>query len=222
MRVKKRIFCGFLLLLCCSFTGCGAKLFELTDEEESMIVLYSAKIVSKYNRAQDTGYCYVEETEEEDVPEEPEREPEEGQEPEEPVHSFSDIIDIDGLQFEYQGYDVATEYSTADIVLPDADAGYSYLILHILVTNTTDQEMKVDLLSDPISYTLSLNDGVSAECISTLSMEDLSTYYNSSLGAQATDDTVLLFQIKTEYLQEITGLALQVVKQGQTYNVILQ
>lgn len=220
MKVKKRIFCGFLLLLCCSFTGCGVQLFELTDEEESMIVLYSAKIVSKYNRAQDTGYCYVEETEEEDAPEEVK--PEEDVESEEPVHSFTDIIDIEGLRFEYQGYDVATDYSTADIVLPSADEGYSYLILHILVTNTTDQEMQVDLLSDPISYTLSLNDGVSAECISTLSMEDLSTYYNSSFGAQATDDAVLLFQIKTEYLQEITGLALQVVKQGQTYNVILQ
>jgi hypothetical protein len=52
-------------------------------------------------------------------------------------------------------------------------------------------------------------------------MEDLSTYYNSSFAANSTDDAVLLFQVKSEYLEDISSLALQVTKQGQTYNVIL-
>ncbi len=224
MNVKKRILGGVLLLLCVFCTGCSAQLYDLTDEEEEMIVLYSAKIVSKYNRAQDTGYCYAREPEESADEEEPETDtepqPEEGAGEEPP--SFSDIVAVDGLQFEYQGYDIAAEYTSDDIALPAAEEGSSYLILHILATNTTAQDLTVDLLSSPITYTLSLNDNVSAECISTLSMEDLSTYYNRSFAAGTTDDTVLLFQVKTEYLQEITSLALQVEKQGQTYNVILQ
>jgi hypothetical protein len=227
MKFKKQMRCGLLLLLvlCFSLTGCGTQLYELTDDEEETIVLYSAKVVSKYNRAQDTGYCHVSQdvtdskVEEADISEEDATS--QTDETAGTIQSFSDIIAIDGLQFEYQGYDVTTEYSTQDIVIPDADEGNSYLVVHIQITNTTDQDMQVDLLTNPISYTLSVNDSVSADCESTLSMEDLSTYYNSSFAANSTDDAVLLFQVKSEYLEDISSLALQVTKQGQTYNVIL-
>jgi hypothetical protein len=227
MKFKKQMRCGLLLLLvlCFSLTGCGTQLYELTDDEEETIVLYSAKVVSKFNRAQDTGYCQVSQDVMDRKAEEANASEEDAtsqmEEAAGAIQSFSDIIAIDGLQFEYQGYDVTTEYSTQDIVIPDADAGNSYLVVHIQITNTTDQDMQVDLLTNPISYTLSVNDSVSADCESTLSMEDLSTYYNSSFAANSTDDTVLLFQVKTEYLEDISSLALQVTKQGQTYNVIL-
>lgn len=227
MKFKKQMRCGLLLLLvlCFSLTGCGTQLYELTDDEEETIVLYSAKVVSKYNRAQDTGYCHVsQDVTDSKVEEADTSEGDATSQTDESagtIQSFSDIIAIDGLQFEYQGYDVTTEYSTQDIVIPDADEGNSYLVVHIQITNTTDQDMQVDLLTNPISYTLSVNDSVSADCESTLSMEDLSTYYNSSFAANSTDDAVLLFQVKSEYLEDISSLALQVTKQGQTYNVIL-
>jgi hypothetical protein len=227
MKFKKQMRCGLLLLLvlCFSLTGCGTQLYELTDDEEETIVLYSAKVVSKYNRAQDTGYCHVsQDVIDSKVEEADTSEGDATSQTDESagtIQSFSDIIAIDGLQFEYQGYDVTTEYSTQDIVIPDADEGNSYLVVHIQITNTTDQDMQVDLLTNPISYTLSVNDSVSADCESTLSMEDLSTYYNSSFAANSTDDAVLLFQVKSEYLEDISSLALQVTKQGQTYNVIL-
>lgn len=222
MKKKQCFFCGVLLLFCIMCTGCGTKLYALTEEEENKIVLYSAKMVSKYNRAQDTGYCYVTQQDEEDETGGEDTNPEKpAEQSEEPEATLSDVMAVEGLQITYQGYDVSSEYVTSDVALPAADEGYSYLILHFQVSNTTQQEMQVDLLSNPASYMLSLNQNVNAEGLSTLSMEDLSTYYNRSLNAGDTADTVLLFQIKTEYLAEITNLELQVERQGQTYHITL-
>ena len=58
MKYKKQVLCGLMLCFCLCMTGCG-KLYVMTDDEENQVVLYAAKMVSKYNRAQDTGYSYV-------------------------------------------------------------------------------------------------------------------------------------------------------------------
>ena len=59
MKLHKRILCGMLLCLCISLTGCGTTLTDMTADEEEQVVLYAAKVVSKFNRAQDKGYSYV-------------------------------------------------------------------------------------------------------------------------------------------------------------------
>lgn len=55
---KRRIYlCTLMVLVMCFATGCGDALYTLTDEEEQTIVLYSAKMVSKFNKFQTTGVC---------------------------------------------------------------------------------------------------------------------------------------------------------------------
>ena len=55
MRKKRVLFLGISLLLCFAFSGCGDEMYSLTEEEEQLIVDYSAKVVAKYNKASDVG-----------------------------------------------------------------------------------------------------------------------------------------------------------------------
>lgn len=55
MKSKKRIIAILLGLSCFLFTGCGDKLYSLTDKEEKMIVSYSTAVVAKYNKKQRQG-----------------------------------------------------------------------------------------------------------------------------------------------------------------------
>jgi hypothetical protein len=231
MKFSKRTFgaLSLLLVICFSFTGCGTQLYEMTAEEENIIVLYSAKIISKYNRAQDKGYCLVakdKEVTEEDTSTVPEPVADEDgviqiDEATRYRNTFSSIYGIDGLNFEYQGYEIADTYTTEDVLISDPEEGHSYLIIKVKLTNNTDEDMQVDLLSAPLSYTVLINGSISAECQSTLSMDDLSTYYNKSLGANTTVDTVLLFSVNTGDLANITSLSMQVTRDEQLYNVTL-
>ena len=225
MKYKKQVLCGVMLCFCLLLTGCG-KLYVMTEEEEDQVVLYAAKMVSKYNRAQDTGYSYVSK-ENKDKQQDADTDAdgdadEQNTQQSEPQMTLSDAIGIAGVSFSYQGYDISTSYETTDVAIPDAGEGYSYLILHIQVTNTTEQGMLVDLINQPITYKITINDETTVDGLTTLSMADLSTYYNKSLDAQETVDTDLLFQVSTADLENISSLALQVSKDGQTNTINLQ
>ena len=225
MKYKKQVLCGVMLCFCLLLTGCG-KLYVMTEEEEDQVVLYAAKMVSKYNRAQDTGYSYVSK-ENKDKQQDADTDAdgdadEQNTQQSEPQMPLSDAIGIAGVSFSYQGYDISTSYETTDVAIPDAGEGYSYLILHIQVTNTTEQAVLVDLINQPITYKVTINDETTVDGLTTLSMADLSTYYNKSLGAQETVDTDLLFQVSTADLENISSLALQVSKDGQTNTINLQ
>ena len=225
MKYKKQVLCGVMLCFCLLLTGCG-KLYVMTEEEEDQVVLYAAKMVSKYNRAQDTGYSYVSK-ENKDKQQDADTDAdgdadEQNTQQSEPQMTLSDAIGIAGVSFSYQGYDISTSYETTDVAIPDVGEGYSYLILHIQVTNTTEQAVLVDLINQPITYKITINDETTVDGLTTLSMADLSTYYNKSLGAQETVDTDLLFQVSTADLENISSLALQVSKDGQTNTINLQ
>lgn len=225
MKYKKQVLCGVMLCFCLLLTGCG-KLYVMTEEEEDQVVLYAAKMVSKYNRAQDTGYSYVSK-ENKDKQQDADTDAdgdadEQNTQQSEPQMTLSDAIGIAGVSFSYQGYDISTSYETTDVAIPDAGEGYSYLILHIQVTNTTEQAVLVDLINQPITYKITINDETTVDGLTTLSMADLSTYYNKSLDAQETVDTDLLFQVSTTDLENISRLTLQVSKDGQTNTINLQ
>lgn len=225
MKYKKQVLCGVMLCFCLLLTGCG-KLYVMTEEEEDQVVLYAAKMVSKYNRAQDTGYSYVSK-ENKDKQQDADTDAdgdadEQNTQQSEPQMTLSDAIGIAGVSFSYQGYDISTSYETTDVAIPDAGEGYSYLILHIQVTNTTEQAVLVDLINQPITYKITINDETTVDGLTTLSMADLSTYYNKSLDAQETMDTDLLFQVSTADLENISSLTLQVSKDGQTNTINLQ
>ena len=111
MKYKKQVLCGLMLCFCLCMTGCG-KLYVMTDDEENQVVLYAAKMVSKYNRAQDTGYSYVSDEHKDkqkdtDVGQSDDASVDETQQ-EKTQMTLSDVIGISGISFSYQGYDISS------------------------------------------------------------------------------------------------------------------
>lgn len=220
MKLQKPILCVGLFCLCFSLTGCGLTLTRMSDEEEKQVVLYAAKVVSKFNRAQEKGYSYVDESKKEKA-EAKEEQIKDSETDKQEEMSLSEILGIEGVSFSYQGFETSSSFGTQDVAIPDADAGYQYLILKIHAENTAGKDMLVDLLNHSLKYRLIINDEQDAECMSTLSREDLSTYYNKSFKTGATDDLVLLFMINQSTADNISSMVLQVTRDGQTYNVKL-
>ncbi len=72
MKKHRRYLAVGLAVLSLTLTGCGNEMYELTDEEQALIVQYAAHFVSKYNIYQKDGVVNVEpleETEEETLTE---------------------------------------------------------------------------------------------------------------------------------------------------------
>lgn len=223
MKLHKRILCGMLLCLCISLTGCGTTLTDMTEDEEEQVVLYAAKVVSKFNRAQDKGYSYVDPARKESGKEQQEETPSDDEQNQiDSGKTLTEVMGIDGITFTYQGYEVTETFATQDVAIPDAEAGCAYLLLKIQVANTSDKSVEVDLLNHHVEYRLSVNNGEYIDCTTTLSMDDLSTYYNKDFGSGTTDDVVLIFHTKKENLQDITSLMLDVTVEGDmVYQIAL-
>ena len=60
--MKKKICCFFALMLACTgiLSGCGAKMYELTEKEEEVIVQYAAYVLGKHNIYQKDGMVKLE------------------------------------------------------------------------------------------------------------------------------------------------------------------
>ncbi|MCR5144284.1 MAG: hypothetical protein K6B67_03115 [Lachnospiraceae bacterium] len=229
MKFKKSLVCILLFCICLTFSGC-AKMYDLTEEEEEKIVLYSAKMVAKFNRASREGYAYVdpekiEKAEEEKRAEEEEEAAKKAAEEAaamQSISSFSDIIGVDGMNFSYVSYEVTPTVATPDVAVADATAGNTYIVLHFTATNISSSDVPVDLLNNVIKYKLSINDNVTAENYSTLSVVDLSTYYSDAVAAGSAEDLVLIFETNSGYVEDIQNMVLQVTKGNQVYSVKIQ
>ncbi len=57
---KNRLAAGaFALAVSIMACGCGDQVYELTDEEEAVIVHYSAHVVTKFNKKQSEVFCWI-------------------------------------------------------------------------------------------------------------------------------------------------------------------
>lgn len=167
---------GVLLLLLGSLmlSGCGMQEtpYELTEEEQQLVVSYSAHVVSKFNKYQKDGLTYVpdsaleEETElpeietesETDVPEEntevadtevnvevtdTELESTETEEPAEKTTLNTAFEDL-GLEFTYLGNEVTASYMQDSNYAVNAGIGKKLLVLKVKAENLTEEAITID------------------------------------------------------------------------------
>ncbi len=215
MKYKKRLLVCLLVFSCMLLTGC-TKLYEMTEEEENQVVLYSAKIVSKYNRRQDVGYSYVSDAKKEKksgnttTTEDETASATEDQQTVEPQITLTEAIGVDGISFEYTGYELSKTIATSDVSIPDASDGKTYVLLHVTISNTSQEAKLVDLINNRITYQLAINDTEAVDGLTTLASIDLSSYYNKALEAGNTADTVLMFEVNETDAAAISKLVLTV------------
>lgn len=230
-------------------SGCGDAMYELTDEEQSVIVHYAAQTLAKFNTFQQDGEVFVlseilngeeiaqesEEQEEEEILEDDigdTREPfDDAQEEEisEPADASEDsqesgvtmteALDLGVIQAEFMGSELCKSYHEEDFYVVDADFGKQFLVVKYNLVNQSAQAFHIDILAMTPSFTVVLNGEQRVPAQTTILLNDLSTY-QSDIEPNGTNETVLLFQIPDD-VEAVSGLQLKVTMNGNNFTVNL-
>lgn len=205
---KREISCGIAALCLILFTGCGAALPPMTDAQQDAIAEYAAALVMRHTRNYSSRLV--------DLSLYEEKEPEKTEEPgtggmdataDTPVIDNSDNNNIDetvyqsidallvpdGVVITYMGSRILDSYPENEddddlFFALEASTGKKLLVLRFSLQNTTGEEKNLDIFSVAPRCTLKINDTVRTHVISTMLLDDLSTY----IGSLATGEEISL------------------------------
>ena len=248
MKMKQKKCRGLLLLVlgCLMLTGCGEAPYELTDEEQQLIVSYSSHVVSKFNRYQKDGLTYVPDVEEE-VPEtevvtETEQIPEtedvqentesigtensvESTEVEEPAEetTMDSVFEDMGVTFTYLGNEVTDSYMEDDTYAVNAGIGKKLLVLKFNLENHTEEEIVLDnMASDDVysaKYIMESGKAYNAKAVMTLLMNDFTTY-EGVIEPEKAMEVVIVFEIPAETVS-VEHLELKIQRNDNIFQINL-
>lgn len=233
--MKKRMqFLTILLASTVVLGGCGTSLYELTDDEEDLIVSAAAQAVAKHNIFQMDGITDVEpETEPQMQENTTEQDTQQVQEETNTnTHTggtktdtqtkeiaLSDLLGKN-LKVSYKGYSTASSYQEGDYFSVNATSGKTLIIMNINVKNTGKKSIKIDMLSKDVTFYGCFNgtDRIVEKKI--LSTKNLSTYQEKIKPGKSIK-TVLAFEVSKKQADEISTQDLQVEMDGQMYQVTM-
>jgi hypothetical protein len=161
--MKHRIVtCILVLSVSLLFTGCGATMIDLTEEQENEIALYSAKVVSKFNINQDKGIVAIPQEKEADTPADttsvvdktdsepkkddssaqtntPDRVNETDKKEQEIVSSktLTEVMGIQNVSFLYRDAKVSSSYGSDDVYDLTPNKGNELLVVRIKAVNNS-------------------------------------------------------------------------------------
>lgn len=235
---KRYLFIGVVLF---SFvlSGCGTKLYEMTQEEEDLIVHSAAYYVAKHNIQQKDGVSAVvdpdtitiqEESEEVEGITESETElaeevimPSGGGEGQTADVTGVSLVEAIGhstdLSIAYTGSYTADNYIEGAAYSVDAQTGKTFYVMQFTITNITDGDVLVDNASIGPVFKLE-SSGLSVKSEVTFLTTDLSTY-QGTIAAGETVETILLFEVSEGSVAEITAPVLKITIDNETKNVKL-
>lgn len=237
-----------LLVAAMLFTGCGDPMVALTEEEEAIVVNYSAGTLAKHNSFQQEGMIAVYPEEEVDS-EEPEdmEEPEESEEEqdkddrkdqkaeqdteeesedksseEEPGQiTLTEALSVKNVEFSYHDYSTVDNYRQGEYFSMDAASGNVFLMLNINMTNTGNKAVECNLLNKGLIFNLSLNGGAAIQNEMTMLTNDLSTYMGT-LDSGKTEAVILLFEVPQKTVENMSSMQLSVQSNGKTNEILLK
>lgn len=233
--MKKRMqFLTILLASTVVLGGCGTSLYELTDDEEDLIVSAAAQAVAKHNVFQSDGITDVEpETEPQIQENTTEQDTQQVQEEtntntntggtqtntQTKEIALSDLLGKN-LKVSYKGYSTASSYQEGDYFNVNATSGKTLIIMNINVKNTGKKNIKIDMLSKDVTFYGCFNgtDRIVEKKI--LSTKNLSTYQGKIKPGKSIK-TVLVFEVSKKQADEISTQDLQVEMDGQMYQVTM-
>lgn len=242
MKSSKIKIAALLLASAAVFAGCGDALYELTPEEEVVIAGYAAQAVAKYNGNQQDGEIYVDPKELEseeadtqelapDVSDTEEGVQEETQKPQQEADgdterssempndtaTVSEALHLGEVLADYTGSSLCGTYEKSDVYAVDAEPGKQLLVLNFKLSNPTDQDLHIDVLSMTPKIQAVVSEDVTAAAQTTILPHDLSTY-QGDLPAGASAECVLLFQVP-ESVADVSNLDLLISADGGDYTV---
>lgn len=234
-----------LLLGTMLLSGCQEAPYELTKEEEALIVSYSTHVVSKFNIYQKDGLTYVADKEEEtEVVTEAATEqaedtteavqntdnasgvtPETATDTEEAgvVATIASVFEETGLKMTYTGYEITDSYMDSSSYAAKPSYGKQFLIISVNVANETEEAIEFNNFGSGITYSakFKMDSGkrYNAASVMTLASKEFSTY-EGTIEAQSAVDMVLIFEIPAE-VAEIDELILKINRNEEIFEINL-
>lgn len=234
---KMRIF--FLLLLAVFLmVGCGTPMYELTDEEQDLIVQYSAYALARRNIFQKDGMTTAmpepeppvssqEETETEIETEGGTQTPQRGESSDPDSKESGEALSLAAaighetdLSVSYDGYKVMKTYQVENYFSVDADQGKTLIVMNFTIKNIGSKTVELKLLDQNIAFYASF-DGTEriAENVA-FGLNSLSTY-EGKIKAGKSQKTLLIFQVPEDQADKYTEESLFVKLKDTTYSVKL-
>ncbi len=203
--IKTRIFVAILSsCLLFSLVGCTSAIPELSEDEQAMVTQYMADMLLKYDSNYQSALLEEDELaialEEQRAKEEAARlEAEEQQRLEQEkieaakpdnieveetpkyaaVGEMAVASDLDGVEFEYLGYELKSQYPDAEegelVFAMTPTEGNELLVIRFYMANISGSDYEVDTIRTGTSYAVKINDGSYAPALTTLIENDLST-----------------------------------------------
>lgn len=235
----KKVISYLLISICClGMCGCTS-FPNLTDADMDLVAEYAAGLLLQYSATSDNRLVDVdeallalEELEEEETEEPVEEIPVE--EPDEPIdepeviteetpvidntglteettHPINDCMGVDVLTVQFNGYEIEDSYpdgSGAFFAL-DAKDGCKLVVLKYTLTNNTDSSVDINMLDKNVSYRVSLDGSGYQYALSTMLLDDLSTYVGTLQSGNSVE-LVLISEWKEEEVNNITNLTLYI------------
>lgn len=231
---------SYLLICICCFSLCGCTPYpSMSDEDLDLVAEYAAGLLLKHSATAQNRLIDVEEAlqvlEEESKKEEPIEEPvdETEEKPEDPIQPENPVIDnaeqneevplapindamgVNSLNVQFNGYEIKDSYpdgSGAFFAL-DAGAGNKLLVVKLTLTNNTDNSVDINMLEQNVSFKVSLDGSGYKFVLSTMLLDDLSTYVGT-LETGSSTQLVLISEWKEEDLANISSPTLY-IKNGE-------
>ena len=220
-------FMAGMLTVSLFLSGCGNRIPDMTEEEQSLVVSYAAEVVERHDSnhpAKLESEAVVEQKKEEKAQKEAEKErlrqeEEAKAEEEKNNHSTSqmseqevaltldDAIGIDGFAFSYDTY-----------FEMDATDGEKLLVLKFLAQNLTAEEKELPMITSGIRFKIT-TDGKTQNALTTMLLNDLSNF-DGTIQGNGTQELVLVCEVPASDVSTDIGSIALIVKNGDKNTTI--
>ena len=247
----KRIRIFVVVLSSClalMLSGCASAIPELTADEQNMVTQYMADLLLKYDANYQDSLLEEEELaialEEQRAKEEAakleaeeqellEQEKIEESKPDEietdvtpsyaAVDSMADASNLTGVEFDYLGYDIVSQYPDAAegelVFAMTPTEGNELLIIRFQLSNVSGSDFEIDMIQTGTSYAVKINHGSYAPALTTLIENDLSTI-GTVLPVESGKEVVLISEVPAG--TQIDSMILYVRAQDGNLEIQLQ
>ncbi len=129
-------------------------------------------------------------------------------------HNLASAIGIDGFDITYEGFETADIYPDGagdDLSFSmQATPGHKLLVVHLIVINEEAQDKPCDVLSCNVKFRVLINGTNRVNEQMTILLNDLKSY-NETIPGNGSADTVLVFEVEDQVVENIDNLSLVTV-----------
>lgn len=224
--------------------GCGTQLYEMTKEEEELVVQAAAYMLSKYNIYQKDGMNSAQPKEEEEIAVPESTQPEDGgtqdasgSESGQPVSgeespgesdtkplqeiSLAEAIGYkDSLSVSYDGFSLMDIYREGSFFSLSAERGNTFAVMKFTIHNRTDKDIEIDNFDKGYAFYCSFEGAQRIPEKESFIADSLASF-EGKIAAGESAGAVLIFEISKEQAELISEPSLSMEHNGTDYSVTL-